>query len=198
MYLYVNDSNSKIYHMKNCYHLSRTSEDRISSFYSFGDCESHGYKICKHCAPLKKYYQKEETAIKEFCNKNGIWFHNRVAYFFIDTIKSQWIILFNEELNKLQLYHQNLWEKDDSGEIPGYHLQNEKRKTVCGFLEFIVWHDKYRQKNPVYIPTQKPKLKKGSKAWRKNAKKEKKRSKNKTARHVIKMIEHMKSNSECG
>ncbi len=194
MYLYIKDSDSRIYHMKNCHHLSKTSADRILSFENIGECMSSGYKVCKHCAPLKKYYINEEMEIRKFCKESGIWFRNRVAYFYIDTIKSQWIIIYNEELNKLQLYHQNTWDKKSTGIIPGYHLQGENSKTVCGFLKFIIWHDKFRQKNPVFIPPAKQtKLRKGSKAWRKRAKKEKKRNKSKAANRVIKMIEKMQS-----
>ena len=179
--------------MKICHHLSRISEDRISSFGDIGECEAYGYKVCKHCAPLKKYFKREEMDIKAYCDANGIWFHDRVAYFYIDTVRSQWKIIYNEELNKLQLYHQNQWNKKDSSVIPGYYLQDQKSKTICGFLKFIVWHDKFRRKNPVYIPPPKTKLKKGSKAWKKRAKKEKKRNNNKAAKRVIKMIEHMES-----
>lgn len=137
MYFYVNDSKSRIYHMKICHHLSRISEDRISSFGDIGECEAYGYKVCKHCAPLKKYFKREEMDIKAYCDANGIWFHNRVAYFYIDTVRSQWKIIYNEELNKLQLYHQNQWNKKDSSVIPGYYLQDQRVKQSAAFLNSL-------------------------------------------------------------
>lgn len=194
MYVYINDISSHIYHMVNCQHLSKTSIDRISSFENIGECEAHGYKICKHCAPLKKYYDTEKDEIERICLSNGIWFHNQIAFFYIDTVKSQWKIIFNESSNRLQLYHQNLWSNRDSSVIPEYHLQDASSRTVCGFLKYIISHDQYRQKNPVYIPeTKSANLKRGSKSWKKRIKKRKKRNKARAARRVVRMIESMQS-----
>jgi len=193
LYLYLKDGINRIYHLESCWHIKRSKVEKIGSFADFGECLLSGYKFCKHCNPVSKLYAKEKEEISKYIKENGIWVINKIAHIYVDTIKSQWLIVYDENKGKLRLYHQNEWADKKDSMIPGYHLQDAKSNTVVGYLKYVVAHDNYRKNNKPFIPGPKlSEMKKGSKAWKKQAKKLKKRRNKKAANRVIRIIETFK------
>lgn len=190
MFLYIKNGERKVYHTESCWHIKRTSIDNLGAFNDFGECLASDYKFCKHCNPIAKLYSKEKEEISSFIKENGIWVINKIAHIYVDTIKSQWLIVYDEKNGKLRLYHQNEWDDKKDSMIPGYHLQDAKSNTLVGYLQYIISHDNYRKKKKPFIPEPKlSEMKKGSKAWKKQAKKLKKRRNKKAANRVIRIIE---------
>ena len=72
MYYYCKNSRKKIIHSIECFHVHKTEIDNIGWFESLPEAYEQGYRLCKHCSPLIKYYKREDDEIFDFCRKNGL------------------------------------------------------------------------------------------------------------------------------
>lgn len=94
------------------------------------------------------------------------------------------------------LYHRNDMETDviddPNALIPNYHLQSCRRNTIVEYLEYIIAHDFYREKNPVkYSVKNKSNPQKGTKRHKKEMKKAKGREKRYKTKRVMDLIEQL-------
>lgn len=101
-----------------------------------------------------KYYHQEEDAIMDICMENFITCFLQGKSLVIETPVSTWKIITNGRKKSMFLYHRNEMEKDviddPNALVPNYHSQSCRRNTIVEYLEYIIAHDFYREKNPVY------------------------------------------------
>ncbi len=145
MYYYSKKSRKKIIHMMECFHILNTDINNIGWFETLPDAYEQGYRLCKHCNPLFKYYKNEREKICDFCRENGLSVLNNRSVL-VYSIKSKWKIALDKK-NRIVLYHKNDFKtnKDHLSEISGYHLQGDARRgSIVAYLKYIVEHDYYR------------------------------------------------------
>lgn len=175
MYYYSKKSHNKIVHLSHCTYFQHMNHDEIGTFGRMDEATSAGYRICKCCAPIRKYYKEEYYKIKDYASKNGIAFYLSNGEFIVQTPYSKWKIITNGRKNYIFLYHKNIYSKNiDKSLVPGYHSQAVRRNTIMGYLQYIVDHDNYRLKNPIYHgPVYVEPPRRGTKRYRKAMTKEK-------------------------
>lgn len=196
MYYYSKKSNQKIIHMIECFHIHSTDINDIGWFETLPEAYKQGYRLCHHCNPLFKHYNKENREIIEFCHENGLSVYLKDKYISICSAQSQWKIVLDKD-NRIILYHKNSFEKnkDCLSEINGYHLQGDIRKSsVVEYLKYIVRHDYYRMLHPVYIPKKKkvsPPPRKGTKRYKSAQKRIEKHKRKQAIKNVLDLIDSL-------
>lgn len=153
MYYYNKKSAKKIIHTFECFHIVNTCIEDIGWFETLKEAYQQGYRFCKHCNSLFKYYKAENKEIIDFCRKNGLSVILRNKNILVCSIKSNWKITLDKN-NRIVLYHKNEFEtnRDYLSEINGYHLQGDARRdSIVSYLNYIIRHDDYRMQNPIYI-----------------------------------------------
>lgn len=195
MYFYSKKSHKKIVHLSHCSYFQYMSHESIGKFENIEDAQTAGYRICKCCAPISKYYRKEYYKIKDYAAKNGIAFYLNDGALIIQTPRSKWKIITNGNRNYIFLYHKNIYNKGkDKSLVPGYHSQSVRRSTIMGYLKYIVDHDNYRMKNPEYHgPVYVEPARKGTKRYKKEKTKERKRERYQSVMRVLALIENEKN-----
>lgn len=123
-------------------------------------------------APIVHYYKAEEDEIIKFCMANFITCFLADQCLVIETPISLWKIITYGEDNKMLLYHRNDIRNDDyeiaDALVPHYHAQACHRSTIIAYLQYIIAHDDYRDKNPAGRPPKKKKVpQKGTKRYKK-------------------------------
>lgn len=197
MYYYCKKSQKKIVHLGNCHHLSKTKNSRIGSFNNIDEAQENGYRICKHCAGLKPYLRAEEEQIQEMRKLHGIVVLSTLSSVYVNTVNEQWIIIFDDEKNCLKLFHHNTFETGKPSPIPHYHCQKFDSDTICGYLNYIVEHDKFRKGRPVRIKQNKPKkAQKGTKRYKKEQEKRARQQHRYAVKNVLDLIDSL--HTECG
>lgn len=147
-------------------------------------------------APIWKYYQQEEDAIMDICMENFITCFLQGKSLVIETPVSTWKIITNGRKKSMFLYHRNEMEigmiDDPNALILNYHSQSCRRNTIVEYLEYIIAHDFYREKNPVkYSVKNKSNSQKGTKRHKKEMKKAKRREKRHETKCVMELIEQL-------
>ena len=147
-------------------------------------------------APIWKYYHQEEDAIMDICMENFITCFLQGKSLVIETPVSIWKIITNGQKKSMFLYHRNEMDSDvvddPNALIPNYHSQSCRRNTIVEYLEYIIAHDFYREKNPVkYSAKNKPDSQKGTKRHKKEMKKAKSRKKRYETKRVMDLIEQL-------
>jgi hypothetical protein len=95
------------------------------------------------------------------------------------------------------LFHRNSFETGAPTQIPHYHCQKFEADTICGYLNYIVEHDKFRKEMPVRVKQKKPKkARKGTKRYKNEQKKIAKRQHRYDVKNVLNLIDSL--HSECG
>lgn len=196
MYYYCINSRKKIIHSIECFHVRKTEIDNIGWFESLPEAYEQGYRLCKHCSPLIKYYKREDDEIVDFCRKNGLSVYLGNKCISICSIRSKWKIALDKK-NRIVLYHKNDFttDKDHLSEISGYHLQGDaRRNSIVAYLQYIVDHDYYRMLNPVYIPEKKkdsPPPRKGTKRYKSTQRRIEKYERKRAIKNVLNLIESL-------
>lgn len=197
MYYFRKKSKGKIIHTADCFHLFNTDIRNIGWFETLSEAYAKGYRLCKHCNPLFKYFKKEEDQIYDFCREKGMSVRLNNRSISVDSIYSVWKIAPDEN-NKIILYHKNSFEtkKDCLSEIAGYHLQGDvRRENILGYLNYIIDHDYFRMFNPVHVPKkaiESAQPKKGTKKYRSQQIRIKKYERRQAINNVIGLIDSLK------
>lgn len=200
MYYYCKNSEKKIIHTINCFHIQNTDIENTGWFESLSEAYEYGYRLCKHCNPLFKYYKKEQKSVLDFCRKNGMSIHLSNRSISVTSIKSKWKIVLDKK-NKIVLYHKNdfVTDKDYLSEVDGYHLQGDvRKKSIVEYLKYIIEHDSYRRMNPLYIPDKRKTTppKKGTKRYKKEQEKKARQQHRYAVKTVLDLIDSL--HTECG
>ncbi len=195
MYYYSKKSSKKIIHISGCFHTGKTDGENIERFETLPEAYEQGYRLCRHCNPLLKYYKDEMEQILDFCQKNGLSVYPADKSIIVTSTQSKWKISLNKH-NKIVLYHKNTFKAvwDQFSEIPGYHLQGDvKKESVVEYLKYIIDHDRYRTINPLDIHKKKTSAppKKGTKRYKSNQRKLKYYERRKAIRSVLDIIDSL-------
>lgn len=196
MFYYSTISRKKIIHHMSCPAADRIHDENIECFETLQEAYGEGYRLCRHCSLLARQYRKGESDSCTYSQEKGIAFFYTDRALVVTTSFSKWKIVPSEDGLRLQLYHQNTHRSAHDWEslIPGYHLQNAKRDTIQGYLEYIAEHDDYRLRNPVQTnPKTKKKdstpPKKGTRRYKKQRRREEIRAKKYSIRRTLDLID---------
>lgn len=192
MYFYSKKSHSKIVHSFQCSYFEHMDHENTGQFDNLDEARKAGYRLCKCCAPISKYYRKEYYRIKDYAAKNGLLFYLNDGVLIIQTPYSKWKIITNGNKNYIFLYHKNTYNRGkDKSLVSGYHSQSVRRSSIMGYLKYIVEHDNYRLSNPEYHgPVYSEPPRKGTKRYKKAKMKERKREHYQSVMRVLTLIEN--------
>ena len=148
MVFYSTKSNEKVFHLPHCKIARRIRKEYKMQFSSPEEARLAGYRMCNCCSLVGMRLRKEQKAVNQFCQENGIscWLEDGQLH--VHTPRSKWRIIVSGKANKLFLYHKNTYQKYEKipSIVPGYHSQATRSKTIIGYLEYIIQHDIYRRR----------------------------------------------------
>lgn len=148
MVFYSTKSNEKVFHLPHCKIARRIRKEYKKQFATPKEARIAGYRMCNCCSLVGMRLRKEQKAVNQFCQENGVscWLEDGQLH--VHTPRSKWRIIVNGKANKLFLYHKNTYHKNEEipSIVPGYHSQATRSKTIVGYLEYIIQHDIYRRR----------------------------------------------------
>lgn len=148
MVFYSTKSNEKVFHLPHCKIARRIHKEYKKQFATPEEARVVGYRMCNCCSPMGMKLRKEQEAVNQFCQENGVscWLVDGQLH--VITPRSEWRIIVNGKAKKLFLYHKNTYEKFEKipSIVPGYHSQAARSETIVGYLEYIIQHDIYRRR----------------------------------------------------
>lgn len=141
-------SREKVFHLPHCKIHTRINRDYRIAFDTPDQARAAGYRMCNCCSSMGLRLRKEQKTIDAFCEKNKLKYLLWDGDLMIKAPNSDWKIIINGRDKKMFLYHKNKFRSpsDDESMIPGYHSQAVRQKTILGYLQYIVSHDDFRQK----------------------------------------------------
>ncbi len=174
---YSVNSHRKIVHLSHCKVLRRIPKESRRSFESLEEAKAHGYRLCRCCPSIAQKYRKERNQVKRFCRDHDFTFMLLNDVIHVISRHDCWRIITCGNNKRLFLYHKNtakcIRDEKMPGIIPGYHSQNCRSGTILGYLKYINYHDRYRDKHPC-TESKAPARNKACPASKKTAKKNEK------------------------
>ena len=143
---YSTKSNEKVFHLPHCNIARRIRKEYKMKLDDPEIARALGYRQCNCCSLVGMRLRKEQKAIDQFCQENGVAYHLEDGQLHVRTPYSKWRIIVSGKANKLFLYHRNTFKKDEKfvSIIPGYHSQAIRCKSILEYLNYIVQHDAFR------------------------------------------------------
>ena len=143
MFVASKKSSSKILHNQQCFYGKRIRPEDHQLFYTVEEGEKAGYHSCKYCSAISRYYRKEKTKIKQFCEENKMLLQHDSKEIHVQMPLSHWKIVWNGKKDRIFLYHKNVFRRfmEEKEEVPGYHRQPVTKGSIYGYLKYIVMHD---------------------------------------------------------
>lgn len=195
MFYFSGRGRSKVVHFEGCKHIRRIAESNLGTFESLSEAKKEGFHLCKCCNPVAKFYRHHKRNSASYCSDNRLicYFNKDVVE--IKSIHSQWKLVANDE-GTIDLYHKNtrFKKKDVDSPVWGYHLQKAFYKDMTSFLKYIVDHDKYRFSyldKPLKPKGGKKPPVKGTKRWRAEQERQKKRDRRAAIKNVYYIFEQL-------
>lgn len=141
-------SREKVFHLPHCKIHPRINRDYRITFDTAAQARAEGFRMCNCCSIIGMRLRKEQASVDEFCKKNKLTYLLWDGELLVKAPNSDWKIIVNGREKKMFLYHKNKFRSpsDDESMIPGYHSQAIRHKTILGYLQYIVAHDDFRQK----------------------------------------------------
>lgn len=148
MVFYSTKSREKVFHLPHCKISRRILKKNRQQFVTPEIARNAGYRICACCSPVGMKLRKEQDTVDRFCLEHGISCYLEDGQLHVHTPWSRWRIIANGKENKLFLYHKNTNRRREKTPsiVPGYHSQAIRHTTILGYLDYIVQHDAFRQK----------------------------------------------------
>lgn len=147
---FIIDIDTNIYHREDCEcirHIHNTKPFSAGTFNMY----RLGYKPCKKCSPLLRYYYNNKESIGMVALENGLKIRLRDESLLVDSHLSSWKIVYrnSDKGDMFKLYHENFQYYKDcdvvSGEImKKYHDQEVMYTTIEETLSYIARHDAYK------------------------------------------------------
>lgn len=166
MFYYSIESKEKVVHFEGCNHLKNIKAENLMSFDNINDVRKSEYRICSCCSPIVEHLRNEQAELEKYCLENGLLYFIHKGNLHISTHHSKWKVLISDNKNRLELHHQNSYEKEHEDSVPGYHKQSHSSNSILGYMEYINEHEYYRMLNPLHIVTKKAPPKKGTRRYR--------------------------------
>ena len=134
--LYYSESNKKkIVHFHDCPSAKMIKKENQKAFGSVSYAIRNGYKLCKHCNPLEKLYEKDKEELKKFCHENVIALEYRGHELVLTTTQSKWKVV-PVSRTEYALYHANeKIAKEEESDIAGYHLQEKQFSNLFALCQ---------------------------------------------------------------
>lgn len=146
MLIYNKKSGSKVVHYSHCRHIKGRKQDVRVTFDTPEEARAAGYRLCKCCAPMTKFYRKEAKALEQFASENGLSYFYEDGMLDIKSLYSQWkVVVVGKSVKKLVIYHRNTQTRSNQRPsiVPGYHSQAYRSDTLLGYMRFVLSHDAY-------------------------------------------------------
>lgn len=146
MLIYNKKSSSKVVHYSHCHHIKGRKQDIRGTFDTLEEARRAGYRLCKCCAPMAKFYRKEVRDLVKFAAENGLSFCYEDGMVDIQSPYSRWkVVVVGKLRKKLAIYHKNtqVRKKEKPTMIPGYHSQAFRADTILDYMKFVLSHDAY-------------------------------------------------------
>ena len=197
MYFYSKKSRRNIVHTGKCFHILRTGIDDIGSFETLNDAYASGYRLCKHCNPMKKQYRKECEDVLKMSANQGLSVYSGNRYITITSVDSKWRITLDGDSN-LILYHKNKFETPgNESQVLGYHLQRDvTENSIVSYLDYIIKHDYFRMVHPVKKPKKKKEVhppRKGTRRYKSAQRRDEKNRRKEAIKNVLDLIDSLKA-----
>lgn len=198
MFIGTKSHGKKIVHYVDCYQAKKIKEENVIWFHTMKEARKAGYKLCKCCCPMGKYYRKEKRKIERFALQNSMEIYLQDGALYVETPVAPWKIVVGGQKKKLFLYHGNTevyrdCEKKDGHIIHTYHWQKRVRhNSILGYMRYIDQHDCWRsgrEKAYKALPRQ-------TKGQKKLYKQEKKKAKRLAVLRVHNLIDKMRYERE--
>ena len=100
--------------------------------------------------------------------------------------KDKWMVIEKGSPAEFELYHKNKKKSREKSEIPDYHRPKVDTVSIAGHLEYIVEHDIYRKRHPLYVPPRK-----GTRRYRAMMQRNKTQKCKQEIENVLKLIERL-------
>lgn len=186
-------SRNKIVHAQGCRYVKMMPEVNRRYFNTLKEASEEGYVQCKYCAHIKKYLNREEKELEEYCRPNGVYYFFNPTDGSIDVIShsGKWKIMVNGQKHFIWLYHKNNHGVNNRNLVPGYHSQKIRSSSLMGYMTYIVKHDQFREENPLYERQMHTNTTKGSKKWKKDQRRAERMRKTQSIRYVNELLENM-------
>ena len=162
-------SRNRIAHSPDCRYVKMIPDKNRSYFRNRQETAEAGYGYCRYCAPILGYLKREKKDMDNYGGATGLSysFDPSDGSVIIISKMGTWKIIANGRQNLIWLYHQNCFGNDPDSMIPGYHCQNIRKSTILGYMDYIVKHDIFRERNPLGEEKKRPKRSKNPVAVRK-------------------------------
>ena len=143
-------SDNKIAHSRDCRYVKLIPEKNRKYFGNRRSAREAGYGYCKCCAYIMQYVRKEKKALDDYSQATGLTysFNRQDGSLDIKSRSDEWKIVVRGKDETIRLYHKNQLDLGEESGIPGYHMQKVLKGTVLGYLDYIVKHDVFRERNP--------------------------------------------------
>lgn len=177
-----------ILHTADCPHCKQINPEHLGHLDSAQEIICSKFRYCANCDPLLKLLKAEEAALAAYCASNGISLRKNKLGLHLSTPRSEWQIIYDGK--RTQLYHRNVLYTEDrpTDLIPGFHAQKISYPSLVKYCEYIVEHDYYRMLNPMHAKIPKAPPMKGTKRYRKEQAKAKRRAKRDAILNVQRLI----------
>lgn len=138
-------ANDGVFHQTDCYIIARIKRENRCQYNTHKEARDAGLRMCNVCSPLARRLRTELPEITHFVETHGIAFRLIDNTLQIISRHGEWKIIVVGRRNTLFLYHKNQRASkfSDFTNIPGYHSQAVRSKTILGYLEYIASHDIY-------------------------------------------------------
>ena len=197
MFYYSKRSHRKIVHTKSCFLVRGFDPEAIGTFETLPEALDAGYRLCRRCNPILRQYQKEQTAILDYCRENGMSFRLNDRYLSIISPISRWRVTVGPS-GTTMLYHKNteLRASDAASAIRGYHNQHIRFRSLPEYFSYITSHDAFRMHHPEApraALAQKP-PRKGTKRWHKEQTRRRAAERKRAIRNLLALIDSLDAN----
>lgn len=197
MFYYSKRSHRRIVHTQACFLVRGFAPETIGTFETLPEALDAGYRLCRRCNPIICQYQKEQTAILDYCRENGMSVRLNDRYLSIISPISQWRVTVGSS-GTTMLYHKNteLRASDAASAIRGYHNQHIRFQSLLQYFTYITSHDAYRMHHPEAPraekpPKQKEPPRKGTKRWHKEQMQRRAAERRRAIRNVLELIDSL-------
>ena len=203
MFYYSKRSHRKIVHTHACFLVHGFDPEAIGTFETLPEALDAGYRLCRRCNPILRQYQKEQTAILDYCRENGMSVYLNERYLSIISPISRWRVTVSPN-GTTMLYHKNteLRASDAASAIRGYHNQHIRFRSLPEYFSYITSHDAFRMHHPEVPraalaqmpPKQKEPPRKGTKRWHKEQTRRRAAERKRAIRNVLALIDSLDAN----
>ena len=186
-YYYNINSSKKVLHLYGCHYLTNSKKKEYGEKHSLKKALNKGFTLCRHCFALQNRFFNEDKRISTYLIRYNYSCSCQKDCVEITTGNGRWKILYAENKQILELYHENkqIRSTDSLSRIQGYHDQKVSEYELSDIMHYIYVHDGKRKLPPA----------KGTKRYKKLQKKQEHEARKKSINNVLNLIDNLHINS---